>query len=122
MHCNIFWYSKPFDQEDTGGKWLLIIYTNTPKEIQVEKIKITRQTMVLVNFYGKIKHTIGENEFPARAERVNKYIRFCILEGPSCFNDILGHPWLHKIRVVLSIYHQVLNFSTKLGIKKIKGD
>lgn len=78
--------------------------------------------MVLVGFSGEVKHTLGEIELPVWAEEVNKYTRFCVLEGPSSFNAILGRPWLHEMKAVPSTYHQVMKFPTKTGVKQIKGD
>lgn len=49
-----------------------------------------------------------------------KYIKFCILEGPSSFNAILGSPWLHEMKAIPSTYSGQI--PTKNRDRQIKGD
>lgn len=77
--------------------------------------------MMLVDFSGEAKHTIGEIELLVLAEGVNKYTRFCVLEGPSSFNIILGRPLLHEVKSIPTTYYQVIKFQTRMGVKKIGG-
>lgn len=75
-----------------NGSSVNIIYIDTLREMQVEETQIAKQEMVLVGFYGEAKHTEDEIELPIWAEGVNKYTRFCVLEGQFSFNAILGWP------------------------------
>ena len=47
------------------------------------------------------------------AAGVNLHITFFVLDSPSVYNVILGRPWIHEMRVVLSTFHQVIRFSTE---------
>ncbi|XP_038678369.1 uncharacterized protein LOC119979810 [Tripterygium wilfordii] len=69
-----------------------------------------------------VSHSSGEVTLPIYAPWLNKQIRFSILDSLSDYNAILGHHWLHAIRVVPSTYHQILRYPTNGGIKEIMGD
>lgn len=78
--------------------------------------------MVLVGFSGEAKHTIGEIELPIRDKGVNKYTRFCVFEGPSSFNAIMGRDWLHEMKAVSTTYHQPIKLPIRSCVKQIKED
>lgn len=44
------------------------------------------------------------------------------MNGDMRYNVILGRPWIQDMKVILSTYHQLLNFPTPVGIKQIRGD
>ncbi|XP_070046407.1 uncharacterized protein [Nicotiana tomentosiformis] len=66
--------------------------------------------------------TQGEILFPTYVEGVTKTTMFEVVDGDMGYNVILGRSWIHEMKVVPSTYHQLLNFPTPEGIKKIKGD
>ena len=84
--------------------------------------KINRRTKVLIGFSGEQKFILGEVTLPVYAEGVNKMTTFLVLDSPSAYNMIMGRPWIHDMRAVSSIFHQVIRFPTKWGVKEIKGD
>ena len=59
---------------------------------------------------------------PVYAIGVNLHITFVMLNSPSTYNVILGSPWIHIMRAVPSIFHQLIRFPTKWGVKEIKGE
>lgn len=78
-----------------------------------------KRTTTLVGFSGETKRTIGEISLPMY---VNLLEKFSIIDGDSTYNVIMGRPWLHDLKAVLSTYHQVLKFPSSWGVQKILGD
>lgn len=56
------------------------------------------------------------------AEGVMKTTLFEVLNGNMGYNIILERPWLHDMKVMSSIYHQLLKFPTLERTKQIRGD
>ena len=46
---------------------------------------------------------------------------FIIVDYPSPYNAILGHPTLGKVKDIISTYHLMMKFSTSIGIGEVKG-
>nr|XP_016513058.1 PREDICTED: uncharacterized protein LOC107830089 [Nicotiana tabacum] len=92
----------------------------------LEQVKLTTNivtvTKLLVGFNLTSLTTRGEILLPTQAEKVTKTTPFEVVDGDMGYNVIFGRPWIHEIRVVPSIYHQLLKFPTPEGIKQIRGD
>ena len=48
--------------------------------------------------------------------------RFVIVDIPLPYNAIVGRDWLHMMRGVASMLHQVIKFTTTVGEKTLYGD
>ncbi|XP_075077039.1 uncharacterized protein LOC142163797 [Nicotiana tabacum] len=79
-------------------------------------------TKLLAGFNLGSVTTRWENLLPTNAEGVLKTTLFEVVEGDIGYNIIFGRPWLHDIKDVPSIYHQLLNSPTPEGVKQIRGD
>ncbi|XP_009630692.1 uncharacterized protein [Nicotiana tomentosiformis] len=92
----------------------------------LEKDKLTRSiipaTKLLTRFNLASMTTREEILLPTNAEGVMKMTLFEVVGGDMSYNIILGRPWLHEMKVVPSIYHQLLKFPTPEGVKQIRGD
>ncbi|XP_070037108.1 uncharacterized protein [Nicotiana tomentosiformis] len=92
----------------------------------LEQDKLTRSiipaTKLLAGFNLSSVTTTGEILLLTNAEGVMKITLFEVVDGDMGYNIILGWPWLHKMKVVPSTYHQLLTFPTPEGIKQIRGD
>ncbi|KAL5564089.1 hypothetical protein UlMin_027253 [Ulmus minor] len=49
-------------------------------------------------------------------------VDFVVMDCPSSYNAIIGHPTLNAIRAVTSTYHLLVKFPTIGGIGFLKGD
>lgn len=49
-------------------------------------------------------------------------MKLLIIDCSSTYNPILERFWVHTMKEVLSIYHQVIRFPTKYEIIEISGD
>jgi len=69
-----------------------VLFLNAYREMGLREADITRRCISLVGFSGESKTTIGETTLPVYAEGVNLYTKFVILDSPSAYKVILGHP------------------------------
>ena len=95
------------------------IFLNALREMNIDESHIHRRSTVLVGFNGEQKFTLGDITLPVYAAELNLHVNFFMLDNPSAYNIILGKPWIHKIRVVPSTFHQVIRFPTTWGVKEI---
>ena len=93
-----------------NGSSTNVIFLSALKEMNIDEAHIHRHSTVLVGFTGEQKFTLGDITLPVYAAGVNLYITFVVLDSPSAFNVILGRPWIPKIRVIPSTFHQVIRF------------
>ena len=47
---------------------------------------------------------------------------FLVVHAPSAYNVILGRPRLNALRAVVSTYHLLLKFSTRVEVEEIQRD
>ncbi|XP_019239757.1 PREDICTED: uncharacterized protein LOC109219739 [Nicotiana attenuata] len=92
--------------------------------LEQEKLieNIVPTTKLLAGFNLTSVTTRREIVLPTYAERVTKSTLFEVVDGDKGYNVILGRPWIREMKVMPSIYHQLLKFPTPDGIKKIRGD
>ncbi|XP_074347614.1 uncharacterized protein LOC141686480 [Apium graveolens] len=105
-----------------NGSAANIMMLNTLKKMGLAESDMIKKSTTLVGFSGETKRTLGEITLPTYAQRVNLLEKFCIIDVDSTYNIIMGRPWIHNLKVVPSIYHQVLKFSTPWGAQEIRGD
>lgn len=78
----------------------------------LEQAKLTGSiipaTKLLAGFYLASVTTRGEILLLTNAERVMKTTLVKVVDGDMRYNIILERPWLDKMKVVPSTYHQLL--------------
>ncbi|XP_019253866.1 PREDICTED: uncharacterized protein LOC109232556 [Nicotiana attenuata] len=92
----------------------------------LEQAKLTGSIIPATKLLTGLNHasvtTRGEILFLKKAEEVMKTTLFEVVDGDMGFNIILVRSWLHKMKAVPSIYHQLLKFPMPEGIKQIRDD
>ncbi|XP_009610551.1 uncharacterized protein [Nicotiana tomentosiformis] len=92
----------------------------------LEQAKLTGSiilaTKLLAGFNLASVITRGKILLPTNAEGVTKTTLFEVVDDDMVYNIILSSPWLHEMKAVPSMYHQLLKSSTPKGIKQIRGD
>ncbi|XP_074277702.1 uncharacterized protein LOC141601328 [Silene latifolia] len=106
---------------DTGNSVNLIML-ETLKGMRFSEKDLAKKAVPMVGFSRETKHSLGEIVIPSYAGRVNKQVRYLVIDRPSIYNVILGRPWIHEIKAIPSTYHQCLMFPTPSGVKEIRGD
>ncbi|RVX06063.1 hypothetical protein CK203_018624 [Vitis vinifera] len=62
---------------------------------------------ILSGFNGASTTSLGDIMLPVQAEPVILNIQFLVIEDLSSFNAIMGRTWLHGMKSIPSIYHQM---------------
>ncbi|KAI3807551.1 hypothetical protein L1987_23481 [Smallanthus sonchifolius] len=105
-----------------GGSSVNIIKHEVLKRMVIPDSEIISKSSVLVGFSGKVKNTVGEIKLPIYIEGVNSIQKFCVIDSLSCYNIILGRPWIHDMKAVPSTYHQCVKMPTPWRVVKINSD
>ena len=53
---------------------------------------------------------------------IETHVTLCVVDMESPYNMLLGRPWTHAIKAVVSTLHQCIKFPTPNGIGEIRGD
>ncbi|XP_070013507.1 uncharacterized protein [Nicotiana sylvestris] len=100
--------------------------TNIVRLRVVEQLGLQDQvvpaTQVLNVFNMANETTKGEIILPVNVAETIHEKKFYVIEGDIRYNVLLGRPWIHNMRAVLSTLHQVLKFPISEGIKMVYGE
>ncbi|XP_059310915.1 uncharacterized protein LOC132062348 [Lycium ferocissimum] len=92
----------------------------------VEQLKLLDQIIpvarVLSGFNMASETTKGEISLPVNINGTIQQTVFYVIEGEMKYNALLGRPWIHSMREVPSILHQILKFPTPERIKTVCGE
>ncbi|RVW96889.1 hypothetical protein CK203_026042 [Vitis vinifera] len=70
---------------------------------------------ILSGFNGSSTTSLGDIVLSVQAGPVTLNVQFSVVQELSPFNIILGHTWLHYMKVIPSTYHQMVSFLTNEG-------
>ena len=70
---------------------------------------------ILSGFNGALTTSLGDIVLSVQAGPVTLNVQYSVVQDLSPFNVILGHIWLHYMKVIPSTYHQMVSFLTKDG-------
>ncbi|KAK6146452.1 hypothetical protein DH2020_020321 [Rehmannia glutinosa] len=96
-----------------------------------EKMSIGRELLKpvktpLVGFTREVVEPEGIITLPLiagdRPQQATVMIDFLVVRVPSSYNVILGRPGLNKMRAIVSTYHMLMQFPTKHGVGRVRGD
>ena len=66
---------------------------------------------------------IGTIKLPVYACGVTRTLMFSVIRTKAPYNNILGTPWLHSMKVISSTYHQCVKFPGPNGqVQTLRGD
>ncbi|XP_070036714.1 uncharacterized protein [Nicotiana tomentosiformis] len=92
----------------------------------LEQAKLIRSIILATKLLGGFNvasvTTRGEILLPTNVKGVMKKTLFEVVDNDMGYNIILERPWLHEMKGVPSIYHQLLKFPTPERDKQIIGD
>ncbi|XP_009788307.1 uncharacterized protein [Nicotiana sylvestris] len=81
--------------------------------------QIVHADRVLNGFNMESETTKGEIMLLVNVAGTMQETKFYVIEGDTRYNALLERPWIHNIRVVPSMLHQVLKFPTPEGVKMV---
>ncbi|XP_010518621.1 PREDICTED: uncharacterized protein LOC104793896 [Camelina sativa] len=106
---------------DTGSS-VNVIFKDVLIQMEIDLRNTTHETQPLTGFDGDTIMTVGTIALPIYVGNTMQCFNFAIVDKPIVYNVILGTPWLHKMRVVASTYHQCTKFPNAYGIVTLRGD
>lgn len=68
---------------------------------------------------GKVKLRLTLGEHP-KTTSVN--VKFLVVQAPSAYNVLLGHPSLNKARAIVSTTHLRMKFPSSFGVGQVKAN
>ncbi|XP_028081084.1 uncharacterized protein LOC114282575 [Camellia sinensis] len=94
-----------------------ILYYDLFRKLSLSKQHLTTTVTPLVGFNSQPEWPLGRIVLPVVAGTKTLQIEFFVINTPSPYNAILGHPWIHQMEAVPSTYHQLIHFPTEHGVE-----
>ncbi|XP_070057833.1 uncharacterized protein [Nicotiana tomentosiformis] len=83
---------------------------STLQQLNIDTNRIRTSNVSIRAFDGSRRDTIGEIELTMIIGPVDFNIVFQVLDMETFYNVLLGRPWIHMARAVLSTLHQMVKF------------
>lgn len=92
-----------------------LLQASVIKQMRLELSGLENPWWILLGFNGATTTSLGDVGLPVQADSITLNVQFSVVEDVSPFNTILGHMWLHYMKVIPSTYHQMVSFLTEYG-------
>ncbi|XP_057965270.1 uncharacterized protein LOC131155840 [Malania oleifera] len=103
-----------------------IMFWSVLERMKIGNERLKPITTPLVGFGGDVVHPIGTITLPVTMgttpQLVTSLTEFLVVDRPSVYNIILGHPFLNAVRAVTSTYHLMIKFPTPHRTGEVSGD
>ena len=76
----------------------------------------------LVSFDGRVVIPEGQISLPVDMEGKGVIVTFIVVRSFSLYTAILGRPWIHAMKAVLSTLYVKIKFPTEYGVAEVKGN
>ena len=94
----------------------------TFKFLELEESDLTPTSAVICSYDNTYREVMGSIKLVIWVGPINPVVEFQVIDIPSCFNLLLGRPWLHSIKGVSYSLHQKLKFFADERVITILGD
>ncbi|XP_028058878.1 uncharacterized protein LOC114262711 [Camellia sinensis] len=98
-----------------------ILYYDLFRKLGLSEQYLTPAAALLVGFNSQPEWPLGRIVLPIVARTKTLQIEFLVINTPSPYNAILGHPWIHQMEAVPSTYHQLIHFPAEHKVEQISG-
>ncbi|XP_057954118.1 uncharacterized protein LOC131148434 [Malania oleifera] len=103
-----------------------VMFWSVLVEMKIGKERLKPVSTPLVGFSGDVVHPLGTITLPVTMgmtpQQITTLTEFLVVNCPSVYNIILGHPLLNAVRAVTSTYHLKIKFPTSHETRFVKGD
>ncbi|CAA7047254.1 unnamed protein product [Microthlaspi erraticum] len=106
---------------DTGST-VNLIYKETLNRMEISRDQIKRSLYSLTGFTSEHVSSEGTIRLPIHVGGTTKAAKFFVIDKPAIYNAILGTPWLHEMKAVVSTFHQCVKFPAQSGIYTLRGN
>ncbi|OIS97904.1 hypothetical protein A4A49_52056 [Nicotiana attenuata] len=93
-----------------GGSWVNICPLSTLRELGIHLGEVKESHVRVRAFDGSQKDVIGEIYLALQIGKVDFPVLFQLMDILSCYNLLLGMPWIHMARAMPSTLHQYVKF------------
>ncbi|XP_074345424.1 uncharacterized protein LOC141684389 [Apium graveolens] len=108
-----------------NGSSANILYYSTYKKLGFPDNDMYFEDAHVYRFTGEAMRVMGSVRLPVTlgegALSVTQMIDFKVLDQDSAHNVLVGRPWLRAFRVITSIHHLMIKFSTPNGVSSLRG-
>ncbi|XXG85666.1 hypothetical protein AAC387_Pa11g0703 [Persea americana] len=98
------------------GSALNLISTTTLKELGIPPSKLSHTSVSVFGYDGSAQRPIGRIRFRLQIGDLISEVTMYAIKTPSCYNILLGRPWIHENGVVPSTLHQCIKFVSDDGL------
>lgn len=95
------------------GNSIDLLQMSTYRKMGYSPSALENPSRILTKFNEASTVSLGDVIIPVQADLVILNVRFSVVEDLSPYNVILRWVWLHKMKVILSTYHQMASYLTK---------
>ncbi|CAA7040713.1 unnamed protein product [Microthlaspi erraticum] len=106
---------------DTGSS-VNLFFKETLDRMGIGEDQIKQSLYPLTGFTAEHIFSQGTIHLPIHVGETTKTAKFFIIDRPAIYNAILGTPWLHEMKAIVSTFHQCVKFPTQLGIYTLRGN
>ncbi|XXG59312.1 hypothetical protein AAC387_Pa04g1418 [Persea americana] len=92
------------------GSALNLISTSTLEELGIPPSKLSYTSMSIFGYDGSAQRPIGKIRFRLQFGNLISEVTVYAIKTLSCYNILLGRPWIHEKGVVLLTLHQCIKF------------
>ncbi|CAA7031149.1 unnamed protein product [Microthlaspi erraticum] len=104
------------------GSTVNLIFKETLDRMGLEESSIKSTSRLLTGFTAEHVYSCGTVRLPVFVSGISKLMKFIVMDKPAIYNAILGTPWLHEMKAVISTFHQCVKFPTPYGIFTLRGN
>ena len=83
------------------------------KQMSYSSSTLENPGRILSRFNGATMTSQDDVVLPVQVGPVTLNVQFSAVEDLSHFNAIMGRPWLHRIKVIPFMYHQMVSYLTE---------
>ncbi|KAJ8644136.1 hypothetical protein MRB53_005884 [Persea americana] len=92
------------------GSALNLISTSALEELGILPSKLSHTSVSIFGYDGSAQRPIGKIRFRLLIGDLISEVTVYAIKTPSCYNILLGRPWIHENGVVPSTLHQCIKF------------
>ncbi|XP_024018685.1 uncharacterized protein LOC112090798 [Morus notabilis] len=106
-----------------NGSSVDILYSSCLDKMGIPRVRLQNNAQPLYGFTEDSVIPEGVIELPMtigdRSQTSTIMSKFLVVKGGDQYNAVIGRPTLRSLKAVMSIYHQMMKFSTPTGIRKV---
>ena len=99
-----------------------VMYPDLFKGLGLKSQDLIKYDTPLVSFDGRVVILKGQISLLVNMEGKEVMVTFIVVSSFSPYTAILGRPWIHAMRAVLSTLHVKVKFRTKQGVAVVQGN